>query len=150
MQTRILAVALCLVMVSAFAITGTVSAARVGNSPNQQYGITFVLEEGTNLGTLTVNTQTGHFVANVNFGKLSPELKQQAKDHAGEGISLYLYNKNVPGKPIIHKISTDDINKGGNLHSEGTSQDLVQWINQVINTKTGETAGDNAIAAIGP
>ncbi len=123
MQTRILAVALCLVMVSAFAITGTVSAARVGNSPNQQYDITFILTEGTNLGTLTVNTQTGHFVANVNFEKLSPELKQQAKDHAGEGISLYLYNNNVPGKPIIHKISTDDINKGGNLHYEGTSQD---------------------------
>ncbi len=122
MHKRIFAIALCLLMVSAFAVTGAVSAAEAGKSNDRQYDVKDV-EQGEWIvyGKLTVKVLddgTGTYVLNANGARISKDVKEWNKDrgigYAGKLVDLYIYGTGI----TIKKIGT--VNLGGTLHGEGT------------------------------
>ncbi|MGZ4849420.1 MAG: hypothetical protein ACXV2D_08035 [Halobacteriota archaeon] len=68
MHKRIIAIALCLVMVSTVAATGAVSATTIGKSNIRTFDVYWV--NGSPVGKATLNLDTGHFVVNVNMNKI--------------------------------------------------------------------------------
>ncbi len=114
MDKRILAIALCLVMVSAFAVTGAVSAAPSDNAPVRQYD----LHASTDavVGKVTVNFETGHWVADGNWGKASADMKDYTKKYQpGQDFTLYMTKYYTTFGDA--KITTS---YGGTAHGEGT------------------------------
>ncbi len=145
---RFLALTLCLGMVSAFAATGAVAAAQAGKSSIHQYPIMLgtmnKLEIWTStgeVGKLTIDTDTGHTVANINFAKA--DAKQWGKEHAGDRFLVSLYNPNAKPKYVFinyapwYNLQTP-INEGGTAHTEGsvdvrTGGSLATWLNTWAN-----------------
>ncbi|MGZ4847547.1 MAG: hypothetical protein ACXV3E_07170 [Halobacteriota archaeon] len=67
MQKRIVAIALCLVMVSAFTVTGAVSATSVGKSNIRTFDVWL---DNHVVGKATLNLKTGHLVITVNVNNV--------------------------------------------------------------------------------
>ncbi len=129
MKKRLIAIALCLVMVSAFTVTSAVSAASE-NGPVKQYDLHNKL--GAVAGKVTVNFETGYWVANGNEAKISKDAKEGDKGEAGLVLPLYM----TKGKPLQFDDATLTVNQGGNVHGEGTvGQDVLDQLSKL---------GDNA------
>ncbi len=130
MQKRILAIALCLVMVSACAVTSAVSAKRAGQSDVRQYDVKSP-STGLLVGKLTINVATGHWVINGNPARANHEVKVLDKGRVGEIVAVSLKNENAQPNQVV-PIGTAVVNSGGNIHAEGTitNQDTLDWIAQ--------------------
>ncbi len=121
MQKRIVAIALCLVMVSAFAMT-TASARDAGQSDVRQYDVKFLpAADGTPrvYGTyvLTINDDgTGTYVVNGNLAKVDE--KEYAKT-LDPKLNYYTLLMKVPGHMPIG-MGAITLNYGGNFHGTGT------------------------------
>ncbi len=147
MKKRILAVALCFVMVSAFAVTGAASAA--GKSSIRQFDITSTTENAV-VGKLTLDTATGHVVMNVNFAKAggNPDTKAYWKDffrdpNTPRNVYVDVWNQNTG--QLLHLGVFSVTNKGGNVHGEGTVSDKA-----VLPTIAGWSTSDVTGAYFGP
>ncbi|MGZ4892309.1 MAG: hypothetical protein ACXV2B_08670 [Halobacteriota archaeon] len=120
MQKQIVAVALCLVMVSAFAITSVVSA-QPDASAIRQFDVRASRNQVNDVvvGKLTIDTNSGHYIINVNWEKAIEQTKTYFKDHHQYKFSYWLYNTKPPyGQVDLGWIGLT--NNGGNLHGEGT------------------------------
>ncbi len=140
-RMTLIAIALCLVMASGFGVTGAVSAAQAGTSSIHQYPIMLgkmrngVWTSTGEVGKLTLDTDTGHIVATINFAKA--DAKQLGKERAGGPFFLSLYNPNAkPRYVYINGALTNletPINEGGTAHMEGTldvgNSQLATWLN---------------------
>ncbi len=121
MRTRMTALALCLIMVSAFAVTGAVSAASKSNT--RTYDVVW-RDTGDVIGKLTVDVSTGHYVINANYGKYSQELKEETfKDatlnHPNKHYSVIL----IDDKSGVNIYDIGTLTRGGNVHGEGDLTD---------------------------
>ncbi len=138
MQKRTVAIALCLVTISAFAVTSAVSA-YANNAAIKQFNIPNQLlkDSGTVYGKLTIDTNSGHCTVNMNWAKLKPvfsDSKSNAKDDFRQtqynfGFSL----TNVKTHEELRLGWLALTNNGENVHGEGTldptvvsSEDLVK------------------------
>ncbi len=129
MHTRMVAIALFLVLVSACAVTSAVSAKRAGQSDVRQYDVNSP-STGLLVGKLTINVATGHWVINGNPARANHEVKVLDKGLVGEIVAVSLKNENA--QPNQVPIGTAVVNSGGNIHAEGTitNQDTLDWIAQ--------------------
>ncbi len=129
MQKRLIAITLCLVMVSAFAVTCVVSAKHAGQSDVRQYDVKARYTPDI-VGTLTVNAENGHYVIEANWGKAADTVF---------GFPTYKdYIKQItPKVGIIHADNGDAsiefgsvvYTKGGTAHGEGTLDKVtVDWL----------------------
>ncbi len=127
MHKRILAITLCLVMVSAFAATSAVSAKHAGQSDIRQYDVPSP-STGILVGKLTINVATGHWVINGNPARANHEVKVLDKGVVGEIVAVFLQNEKANPKTV--PIGTSVVNAGGNIHTEGmiTDDDTLNWI----------------------
>jgi len=145
MKKRFVAIALCLVMISAFAVTTTVSAAQAGKSSIHHYPIMIGnYASGTRrwistgeIGKLAIDTQTGHVVIRINFAKA--DAKEWGEEHAGESFLLSLYNPKAKPQAIwvnyINWTAVErPINEGRTAHTGGyvnvgAGSPLANWLN---------------------
>ncbi len=132
MRTRMIAIALCLVMVSAFVVTNVVSARDAGQSNIRQYNFKLSdLIDGTQyvFGKIIVNTETGAYVANGNILRWDKEYghssKDVAKTDAGYTTPIHVINGFV-----VEPVGLVTIDNGGNIHGQGT---LTQHEMDVLN-----------------
>ncbi len=116
--TRFIALALCLLMVSACAVTGAVSAADARTSSIRQYDILSYKAGNQLAGKLTVNLATGHYVVNANYGKVGG--KDNAKLNAGDPGYMHAFAADSHAQPPDISFGSITWNKGGNAHGEGT------------------------------
>ncbi len=150
MQKRILPIALCFMMVSACAVTGAVSAAPA-NIPAKtpkvlQLPLMFGYWQGSvgksvwvpvgEVGKITYDTQSGHWVINANFATI--DAKAWSKRAAGNGITMVAvlaYQTswtpiNWDGWYLVRPEHPQPLHPGGTLHAEGTmnNPDGVKWL----------------------
>ncbi len=119
MQTRILAITLCLIMASAFTVTSAVSAAtQTGTSDERQYDVKW-LYTGEVIGKLTVNLATGYYIIDVNYGKA--DVKETLKDTARQNPPLVdtQHAVLIDGNSGVTIYDVGALTKGGTLHGEG-------------------------------
>lgn len=116
MRKRLLAIVICAVLVSTLAATSAVSAKPAGKSNIQQYDL---LWGSVVVGKLTINTETGHYVANVNYAAagLKDGLKAYFREYP---MKLFLQVRHIGVSPNVVTIGLGTSNNGGNLHAEGT------------------------------
>ncbi len=139
MRTRmIVAIALCLAMVSAFAVTGAVSAA--SKSSVLQYTLTqknWDTYEYVKFGTLTVKVNddgTGTFVLNAYPQLLGDSAHAGWKEYAKEGHTASIHGYN-PSSSIHMAQGMITLNAGGIASGKGTlTQDEVNWLKQYGNS----------------
>ncbi len=118
MRYRFIALALCLLMVSAFAVTGAVSAAGSSKSNIRQYDVLSARAGDQLTGKLTVDLATGHYVVNANYGKVG--IKDVAKLNAGDVGYIHAIATDSSAQPPDIYFGSITWNKGGNAHGEGT------------------------------
>ncbi len=118
MKKRMLAIALCLVMVSAFAVTGAVSAAGSSKSNIRQYDVVSAKAGDQLTGKLTVDLATGYYVVNANYGKVG--IKDDAKLNVGDIGYIHAIAADSSAQPPDIYFGSITWNKGGNGHGEGT------------------------------
>ncbi len=126
-RMQLIAAALCLLMISAFAATSAVSAKNVNNVINssiRQYDVLW--ENGKVIGKVTIDGETGHYVINLNLEKAGLNDKAQGhsilwvvlwNDKSFEGTDIETYGLLIP----------TFINAGGIAHVEGTHELVRQW-----------------------
>ncbi len=137
-------------MVSAFAVTSAVSAAKqAGQSDIRQYDLTFGEPGdlyGTVYGKLTIDAKTGHFVYTANPTKISQEEKSDWKVKAGLTRPIAVVSTNSPlPTPSWIGFGSTTVTDGGTVHGEGyiddfpvyssdgststwTTKDVVAWL----------------------
>lgn len=135
MLKRILAIVLCLVMVSAFAVTSAVSAKKDDNTSIRQYDITWNYGVNQVVGKLILNVATGHWVADVNFAKSDDSYmnKEWAKENSYHWyFNLFLQNNNAPKFLWIIPGFSWPFTPGGTAHGEGyldmSNTETVTWL----------------------
>jgi hypothetical protein len=129
MLKRILAITLCLIIISAIAVTGAVSAKKddkaINTAIRQIDIIMYRLDDATGewiavtYGKITINSETGHYDVNMNYAKIG--LKDQVKERFREQPYVYSFlirNLDTMNGVIIYGIALT--NNGGNIHGEGT------------------------------
>ncbi len=132
MQKRILAITLCLIMVSAFAATSAVSAKNANNVINssiRQYDVYYPVDQETAVvvGKITIDGETGHYVVNVNLERAG--LKDEAQEHTILWVVLWNTNSfsETPSLSGYGLLIPTFINEGGIAHVEGTHELVQQW-----------------------
>ncbi len=141
MKKRMIAIALIFVMVSAFAVTSAVSATETPKVITRD--LVFYYDHTKVFGQITIDTTTGHVVANVNYQKL-PEAtyngqtwnKQTAKENARDGewdVSDYIWIQAENGNAFYYIVSdykSMPVNNGGTAHFDGylkNTQEFLKW-----------------------
>ncbi len=137
-----IAIALIFAMVGAVAMTSTVSATPADTPKVIQRDLVFYYDHAKVWGTITIDTTTGHVVANVNYQKL-PEVtsgsqtwnKQTAKDSARDGawdISDYMWIQAQTDSGAFYYLIADyssmPVNNGGTAHFDGYLKDLPDFL----------------------
>ncbi len=127
MHKRITAITLCLLMVSAFAVTSAVSAKNthnVINSSIRQYDVQW--ENGKVIGKVIIDGETGHYVVNLNLAKAG--LKDKATGHVILWVVLW-NDQSFKGADYAGwgLLIPTFINAGGIAHVEGTDPLIKQW-----------------------
>ncbi len=157
MQKRALTIALCLVMVSAFAATNAVSAANTDNTAIRQYDIVWNYDTNQIIGKLTLNVETGHWVTTINFAKSDDNTynKEWAKENSpyradpenhynGWYQALYLKNDKAPTTldiiPATHFAEDNAFGPGGTQSDAGyldmSNSAVVNWLAQYADGAT--------------
>ncbi len=104
MHKRILAITLCLVMVSAIAATGAVSATTAGKSNIRSYDVYW----WNQVGKATLDLKTGHLVINVNLNKeRAPDPWQQW--HEGQHYYFDTYSSGADWLSFPHNANYEII-----------------------------------------
>ena len=124
MKKRILAIALCLIMVSAFVVTSAVSA-KSDNSAIRQFdfkGKSSITSGIATIGKLTIDTNSGHYTINFNWARIDTQTKKLAKDfYRQKGqYQWHLFLLNTKTNEIVDLGFIAFTNNGGNAHGEGT------------------------------
>ncbi len=126
-QKRLLAIALCLVMVGAFAGTSAVSAKNgnnIVNSSIRQYDVLWTNNEV--VGKVILDGETGHYVVNVNLAKAG--LKDKAQGHVYLWVVLW-NSQSFKGTTIqgYGLLIPTFVNAAGIAHVEATDPLVQQW-----------------------
>lgn len=161
MRKRLLALLLCVVMVSAIAVTGAVSAKNENNIINssiRQYDVMYYApgsETGKVVGKVTIDGETGHYIVNVNLGRAGLNLKSQE----GQVLWVELRNPNSFGLseqpdeiPTGYGLAIPTyVNAGGIGHVVWTYYLIPQWfsggaVDQAPTDARFECIGEDCIA----
>ncbi len=140
MRTRIVAVTLCLLMMSAVAAASAASAATVPGTPAGQsdvykYDLTRVTDDGKAfvVGTLSVNIKTGHweFSFNIPNPKYPPQDKAFWKELAGQTLSIGLasVDAHAAGDRYSIPVGKVTVTNGGTVNAQGyVAAEYMDWL----------------------
>jgi hypothetical protein len=130
MRKRMLAIVLCLVMVSVFPVTSAVSAAPIkqaGKSTTYFWEVYWNNPDGTKevVGKLMVNLATGHWAVSANAAIADEKAASKEMYPNGGTMELYLYSE---GNGDVH-LGTVHF-AGGGPHGSGTVADAndLTWL----------------------
>ncbi len=133
MHKRIVAIAFCLFMVSACAVTSAVSATGTqnGNSSTYQYDVVWKKTATTvvPIGKLTVNLATGHWAMSANAAKT--DAKETSKEMYPNGLTKLVYLRNSAAGSDYYICLGAVQFAGGCPHGQGTAApDTLAWLAQ--------------------
>ncbi len=133
MKKRIVAITLCLSMISAFTVTTAVSATGTQNGESDTYQYDVVWKKTSTtvvpIGKLTVNLASGHWAISANAAKT--DAKETSKEMYPTGLTQLLYLRNsAAGSNYYVCLGTVQF-AGGCPHGQGTAApETLAWLAQ--------------------